>query len=150
MLRAWIERSFQALLREWQHHTNPARHRPLPIAPAASPTQRLGFFFAGVVLLSIGGVGWLTPIMPTWPFVLAALFCFARASNRLRCWLMHNRVMMSVYSLVRSRPEPVFVLARRLIHWLSGAHEGDEHAHATSCAETKKSLTALQRKVERI
>lgn len=147
-MRAWIERSFRAVLREWQHHTNPAHHQPLPIAPAQNALQRVGFFVAGVMFVFIGGVGWLTPIMPTWPFMLAALFCFARASNRLRCWLMHNRVMMSVYSLVRSRPERVFVWARRAIHWISGASGYASADRESSCAETKKSLTTLQRKVE--
>lgn len=118
-----IERLFSELMREIKHHTDPANHRPIHIAPVTHPVKRTLVVFAGFGALGLAGVGAITPVMPVWPFALVALFCFARSSGRVRNWVSNNHVIKSVMSLLWSRPERPFVWARRCIEWLSGAGE---------------------------
>ncbi len=124
-----LVRVFQEALREVRYHADPANQPPLEIAPARNLAQRAAFTATGLVLLGIGGVGAVTPVMPTWPFVLVALFSFARSSERVRRWLVGNPIIRTVYSLVCHRQELPFVIARRALHWLTGAapiaHRGE-------------------------
>lgn len=43
---------------------------------------------AGFVCLGLGTVGVVLPILPTVPFYMATLFCFAKSSKRLHDWFM--------------------------------------------------------------
>lgn len=54
--------------------------------------MRFLFLCAGVVSLTCGIVGIITPILPTTPFVLLSAFCFARGSTRFHAWLTTHRV----------------------------------------------------------
>ena len=110
-----IERVFASVMREFKHHTDPANHQPIHIAPIEHPVKRTAMAFTGVGMLGLAGVGAITPIMPTWPFALVALMCFARSSRRVRNWTMNNHLVKSVMSLVNSRPEKPFVWARKEI-----------------------------------
>jgi len=115
-----IERVFWDAMREFKHHTNPVNHQPIHIAPVQDPVKRTAIAFAGVGMLGLAGVGAVTPIMPTWPFALVALMCFARSSRRVRNWTVNNHFIKSVMSLVNSRPEKPFVWARKTLQWLMG------------------------------
>ncbi len=115
-----MERVFNGVLREFKHHTNSANHTPIHIEPINDPLKRTSVVIAGAGMLVLGGIGVITPIMPTWPFVLVALFCFARTSSHVRNWMVNNHVIKSMMSLVRARPEKPFVWARACIQWLSG------------------------------
>ncbi|WP_133407453.1 YbaN family protein [Parashewanella tropica] len=48
--------------------------------------------FAAVGLLSValGVLGIFLPLLPTVPFILFALYCFARSSQRLHNWLLNH------------------------------------------------------------
>lgn len=46
---------------------------------------------AGTAFLIIGGVGIVLPLLPTTPFILLALTCYARSSERWYRWLLTNR-----------------------------------------------------------
>ncbi|RLV61025.1 DUF454 domain-containing protein [Parashewanella curva] len=48
--------------------------------------------YAAVGLLSVGlGIlGIFLPLLPTVPFILLALYCFARSSQRLHSWLLNH------------------------------------------------------------
>jgi hypothetical protein len=116
-----IERVFWDVMCEFKHHTNPANHQPFHIAPVEHPVKRTAIAFAGVGLLGLAGIGVITPVMPTWPFALVALMCFARSSRRVRNWTVNNHVIKSVMSLVQSRPEKPFVWARKALQWLMGS-----------------------------
>jgi hypothetical protein len=119
-----IERIFAPVVREFRHHTDPANHRPIRVVPLRHPVQRTLASFAGIGALALAGVGAITPIMPTWPFALLALFCFARSSRRVRDWVEHNRIISSVMSLLYSRSEWPFVWARDCLDRLMGSAGG--------------------------
>lgn len=45
---------------------------------------------AGLVFVCIGLIGIPLPLLPTTPFLLLALFCFARGSRQLHDWLLQH------------------------------------------------------------
>jgi uncharacterized membrane protein YbaN (DUF454 family) len=54
--------------------------------------KRYLLIVAGVASVCAGTAGLFIPLLPTTPFLLLALFCFARSSPRLHCWLMNHRI----------------------------------------------------------
>ncbi|MGD8325614.1 MAG: YbaN family protein [Sphingomonadales bacterium] len=50
------------------------------------------FFTLGLFFVAIGGLGVILPVLPTTPFMLLALWCFARSSKTFHDWLFHHRL----------------------------------------------------------
>ncbi|MFN2099944.1 YbaN family protein [Altererythrobacter sp. MF3-039] len=46
--------------------------------------RRQLYFLGGLISLGLAGLGAVLPIMPTVPFLLVAVFCFARSSPKLQ------------------------------------------------------------------
>ncbi|MCL1078283.1 DUF454 domain-containing protein [Parashewanella spongiae] len=46
--------------------------------------------FVGLVSVLLGVIGIFLPLLPTVPFILLALFCFARSSEKLHQWLIKH------------------------------------------------------------
>lgn len=42
--------------------------------------------------LALGIIGMVLPLLPTTPFLLLAVYCYARSSERVHRWLLSNRV----------------------------------------------------------
>lgn len=53
---------------------------------------RILWMLLGFVCLVLGTVGVVLPILPTVPFYMATLFCFARSSERLHSWFLGTRL----------------------------------------------------------
>lgn len=50
--------------------------------------KRLFFLILGCVCLALGCVGIVLPVLPTVPFFLATVFCFANSSEKLHTWFL--------------------------------------------------------------
>lgn len=46
----------------------------------------------GFVCLALGTIGVVLPILPTVPFYMATLFCFAKSSQRLHDWFVGTKL----------------------------------------------------------
>ena len=55
----------------------------------------------GFICLGLGVIGIIMPILPTTPFFLVTVVCFARSSERLKRWFMstsfHKKYIQSFY-----------------------------------------------------
>jgi uncharacterized protein len=52
---------------------------------------RYVYLAIGWVFFALGAVGAVLPLLPTTPFMLLALWAFARGSTRLETWLLDHR-----------------------------------------------------------
>jgi uncharacterized membrane protein YbaN (DUF454 family) len=53
--------------------------------------KRAVLIICGLASLSLGVIGFLLPIVPATPFLLLAVWCFARSSDRLYAKLKNNK-----------------------------------------------------------
>jgi len=54
--------------------------------------QRPLYFVLGLTFVGLGILGIVLPVLPTTPFMILALWCFARSSEKFHQWLINHRV----------------------------------------------------------
>lgn len=64
--------------------------------------KRLIFLILGCLCLRLGCVGIVLPILPTVPFFLATVFCFANSSEKLHNWFQGTKLYKTT-SILSSR-----------------------------------------------
>lgn len=58
----------------------------------------------GFISLFLGTIGIVLPILPTVPFYMATVFCFAKSSKTLHNWFMHTKLYKKhLNSFVKNR-----------------------------------------------
>jgi len=54
--------------------------------------KKILYIVLGCIGLGLGAVGSFVPLIPTFPFLLLAAFCFARSSQRLHNWFINTKL----------------------------------------------------------
>ena len=54
--------------------------------------KKIVYIVLGCIGLGIGAVGAVVPLLPSFPFLLLAAFCFARSSERLHTWFLGTKL----------------------------------------------------------
>lgn len=67
-------------------------------------TSKILWMILGFICLGLGTVGVVLPILPTVPFYMATLFCFAKSSEKLHSWFLGTSLYKKhLDSFVRQR-----------------------------------------------
>lgn len=62
------------------------------------------WILSGFISLFLGTIGIVLPILPTVPFYMATVYCFARSSETLHNWFMHTKLYKKhLNSFVKNR-----------------------------------------------
>ena len=61
----------------------------------------------GFLCLGLGTIGMVLPILPTVPFYMATLFCFAKSSKKLHDWFVETNLYKNhlLYFFLRVKTE---------------------------------------------
>ena len=54
--------------------------------------KKIGYIVLGCIGVGIGAVGAVLPLLPAFPFLLLAAFCFGRSSEKLNHWFMNTKL----------------------------------------------------------
>ena len=66
--------------------------------------MKLFYVILGCIGLGLGAVGAAVPLLPAFPFLMLAAFCFSRSSRRLNDWFLSTRLYKNnLESSVRGR-----------------------------------------------
>ncbi|MBQ8822714.1 MAG: YbaN family protein [Lachnospiraceae bacterium] len=54
--------------------------------------KKLAYIILGCIGVGLGAVGAVVPMIPAFPFLLLAAFCFGRSSEKLNYWFMNTKL----------------------------------------------------------
>lgn len=54
--------------------------------------KKILFIMVGCISLGVGAVGAVLPLLPSFPFLLLAAFCFAKSSEKLHNWFTSTKL----------------------------------------------------------
>ncbi|MGN0288190.1 MAG: YbaN family protein [Lachnospiraceae bacterium] len=66
--------------------------------------KRIIYIMTGCIGVGMGAVGAVVPMLPAFPFLLLAAYCFGRSSERLNNWFINTKLYKNnLESYVRER-----------------------------------------------
>lgn len=54
--------------------------------------KKVVYVIVGCLGVGLGAVGAVVPMLPAFPFLMLAAFCFAKSSRRLHTWFTHTKL----------------------------------------------------------
>lgn len=54
--------------------------------------KKVMYIIVGCIAVGLGAVGAVLPLLPAFPFLLLAAYCFGRSSERLNNWFIHTKL----------------------------------------------------------
>lgn len=57
--------------------------------------KKILYITLGCIGVGLGAVGAVVPLLPAFPFLLLATFCFAKSSERLHTWFINTKLYKS-------------------------------------------------------
>ena len=54
--------------------------------------KKILYIIVGCIGVGLGAVGAVVPMLPAFPFLLLAAFCFARSSKKLHTWFINTKL----------------------------------------------------------
>ena len=54
--------------------------------------KRIAYITLGCISMGLGALGAVLPLLPAFPFLLLAAFCFGRSSEKLHTWFIGTRL----------------------------------------------------------
>ena len=57
----------------------------------------------GLIFFAIGTIGAFLPILPTFPFYIVTLFCFARSSEKLHTWFVGTKLYKNNIEKIKTK-----------------------------------------------
>ena len=54
--------------------------------------KKIRYIIFGCISVGMGAAGTVVPVLPTFPFLMLAAFCFARSSEKLNSWLKSTKL----------------------------------------------------------
>lgn len=66
--------------------------------------KKVAYIVLGCIGVGVGAVGAVVPLLPAFPFLMLAVFCFARSSEKLHNWFISTKLYKNnLESYVESR-----------------------------------------------
>lgn len=66
--------------------------------------KKAAYIVLGCIGVGLGAVGAVVPLLPAFPFLMLAVFCFARSSEKLHNWFVNTKLYKdNLESYVESR-----------------------------------------------
>lgn len=66
--------------------------------------KKVAYIVLGCIGVGLGAVGAVVPLLPAFPFLMLAVFCFARSSEKLHNWFISTKLYKNnLESYVESR-----------------------------------------------
>ena len=54
--------------------------------------KKIAYIVLGYIGVALGAVGAIVPLLPAFPFLLLATFCFAKSSEKLHNWFISTKL----------------------------------------------------------
>ena len=77
--------------------------------------KKIAYIVLGYIGVALGAVGAIVPLLPAFPFLLLATFCFAKSSEKLHNWFISTKLYKNtgLYRYKKTETHDVFLFCTR-------------------------------------